>query len=351
MRRDSSSALVRLAEQGAAWDGSLMPSSELSMPVRSGETSLLRQSQFWIVQLVGWLLALLLYFWNQIRGAFHAGLGPTIVMAVIFTGLAAAIASSAALGAAYLRMPPRWLTGFQAIPIAFGLSLLAALPWTVVVALLVAGVTDLDDHVLQANALRHFFGTFALLVVWSLAFFWFVLSDRVRKAQAEVQDAQVRASRAEALAVAAKGSDQERADGTPAEARGASPNAPTNSAAVPWRPDDRVPVREGKSVRLYRVGDIAYIRAAGDYTEVHLLSGQVAFVMQRLRHWEARLPESFVRIHRSTLVNIELSEELARADGAWHVRLRGCSEALTVSRRFAQAVKAKIAGRQGVRPS
>ena len=39
---------------------------------------------------------------------------------------------------------------------------------------------------------------------------------------------------------------------------------------------------------LYRVADIAYIRAAGDCTDVHLSSGQVAIVMRRLRHWEAR---------------------------------------------------------------
>ena len=327
-----------------------MPSSAFSMPFGSSEPSLLRQSRFWIAQLAGWLLIFPLYFWDEIEGGFRAGLVPEVI-AVTSTSVAAAIASSAALAAAYLRMPPRWLAGFQAIPVAFGLSLLAALPWTLIVALLVAGVTDLDNDVRQANALRHFFGTFTLLVVWSIAFFWFVLGDRVRKAQLEIQDAQARALRAEARALEAKRSDQGRADGTPAEVRGASRNAANGGVEVPWRPDDRVPLREGKSVKLHRVGDIAYIRAAGDYTDVHLSSGQVAIVMRRLRHWEARLPESFVRIHRSTLVNLELSEELVRADGAWQVRLRGCTEPLTVSRRFAQAVKAKVAGRKGVRSS
>ena len=134
----------------------------------------------------------------------------------------------------------------------------------------------------------------------------------------------------------------------PAEAPGATRNAGTGDVGVPWTPDDRLPLREGNSVTFHRVRDIAYIRAAGDYTDVHLLGGQVAIVMRRLRHWEARLPESFVRIHRSTLVNMELSEELVRADGAWKVRIRGCAEPLTVSRRFAQAVKAKVAGHKGV---
>ena len=90
------------------------------------------------------------------------------------------------------------------------------------------------------------------------------------------------------------------------------------------------------------VRDIAYIQAADDYTEVHLSSGHVAIVMQRLRYWESHLPESFVRIHRSTLVNLELADELVHRDGAWRVRLRGFPEPLTVSRRFAQALKSGV---------
>ena len=90
------------------------------------------------------------------------------------------------------------------------------------------------------------------------------------------------------------------------------------------------------------VRNIAYVRAAGDYAEIHLSNGKVVLVRQRLLYWESRLPESFVRIHRSTLINLELSEELVHVDGAWGVRLRGYPEPLAVSRRLVQAVKARI---------
>ena len=100
-------------------------------------------------------------------------------------------------------------------------------------------------------------------------------------------------------------------------------------------------------MRFCLVRDIACIRAAGDYTEVHLSNAEVATVIQRLRYWESQLPESFVRIHRSTLINLEATEELAHVDGAWQVRLRGCGEPLTLSRRYAQAVRAKLDGRPG----
>ena len=97
-------------------------------------------------------------------------------------------------------------------------------------------------------------------------------------------------------------------------------------------------------MRFCRVRDIAYVQAADDYAEVHLSNGQVSLVTQRLQHWESRLPECFVRIHRSTLINIELSEELLHSDGAWQIRLQGCSTPLTVSRRLARTVKARLLG-------
>ena len=37
-----------------------------------------------------------------------------------------------------------------------------------------------------------------------------------------------------------------------------------------------------------------------------------------------------------------LSEELVRVDGIWQLRVRVCPEPLTVSRRLAQAIKAKL---------
>ena len=98
-------------------------------------------------------------------------------------------------------------------------------------------------------------------------------------------------------------------------------------------------------MKLCSVRDIAYIQAADDYTEVHHSRGQVAIVTQRLRYWESQLPESFVRIHRSTLINLELTEELVQIDGSWKVRLRGYPDLLTMRRRAARVVKAKLEGR------
>lgn len=157
----------------------------------------------------------------------------------------------------------------------------------------------------------------------------------------------LRAFEVNALDYLVKPADPNQVDRALTRARSAFPVAGGDSQATALMPEDRVRLEERKRVRFCRVRDIAYIQSADDYSEVHLANGEVALVPERLQHWESRLPESFVRIHRSTLINAELSEELLHSDGAWQVRLQGCPTLLTVSRRLAQTVKAKILGDQG----
>ena len=316
-----------------------MRSSEFSKPFVSEEASLLRQSRFWMAQLALWLLITPLYFRDEIETAIRAGL-VSFTATMTVASCAMAMACSSVLAAVYRSMPPRWLTGVRAIPIALGLSLLAAVPWTTVMALLLAGATSVSFEWRDNYSRWMFFHASVLMSAWSGGFLWLMLGDRIRKTQARVLDAG-------AFALEAEPPDPKEADRALRRTRDATSGSTTESAAVPWGAEDRVRLREGKSVKFCRVREIAFIRAADDYTEVHLSDGQVAIVMRRLRYWESQLPESFVRIHRSTLVNLELTEELVHLDGAWRVRLQGCPEPLTVSRRFAQAVKAKVDGRRG----
>ena len=292
-----------------------------------------------MAQLAAWPLVLGLYFRNESELGFREGLLP-LAVATMVVACGMAIACSSVLAGVYLRTPPRWLTGVRAIPIAVVLSLLAALLWTTVMTPLVAGGMSIGW---SQYGSWFFFHASILMTAWSGAFLWFMHSDRASKTQTRVLHT-------EALALEPEPSSPRAADRALAPTRSDTSNPAPESGTLQWSLDDRVRLQEGKRVRLCRVGSIAYIRAAHDYTEVHLLSGEVAMVKQRLRYWESRLPESFVRIHRSTLINLELSEELEYVDGAWRVRLRGCAEPLTVSRRFAQALKAKVVGRKGGLP-
>lgn len=109
-----------------------------------------------------------------------------------------------------------------------------------------------------------------------------------------------------------------------------------------FRRDDRICLQDTTSIKFCRVSEIAFVQAAQAYAEIHLASGSSVLVTQRLKHWEDRLPDSFFRIHRSTLVNLDLVDELVLVGGGWQLSLRGQREPLAVSRRLMPALKARL---------
>jgi two-component system LytT family response regulator len=90
---------------------------------------------------------------------------------------------------------------------------------------------------------------------------------------------------------------------------GVAPSAPTaRTAAGPYL--KRLVIKSGGRVTLLNVRDIDWIEAEGDYVKIH-----VAKVWHLLRETMKRLeaqfdPARFVRIHRSTIVNVERIKEL-----------------------------------------
>ena len=101
--------------------------------------------------------------------------------------------------------------------------------------------------------------------------------------------------------------------------------------------DDRLFLRLGQERAFVRVRDIAAIEADGDGSTL-LLAPRLARKpsAKSIRDWEKRLPEQqFVRIHRSTIINLGYVERLEPWSSAGHrVYLRGLGEPVTMSRRF-----------------
>jgi hypothetical protein len=64
----------------------------------------------------------------------------------------------------------------------------------------------------------------------------------------------------------------------------------------------RISVKEGATIHILKVEDIYCLQAGGDYVTVFTSGGQY-LKEQTLKYYEAHLPEYFVRIHRSTIVN------------------------------------------------
>jgi two-component system LytT family response regulator len=109
--------------------------------------------------------------------------------------------------------------------------------------------------------------------------------------------------------------------------------------------EDRLFLRLGQERAFVRVRDIAAIEADGDGSTLLLAPPLVRKPSSKsLRDWEQRLPgRHFVRIHRSTIVNLEHVERLEPWSHAGQlVFLRGLNEPLTMSRRYGTRLRERF---------
>jgi len=100
----------------------------------------------------------------------------------------------------------------------------------------------------------------------------------------------------------------------------------------------RIPVHTNREVRIVPVEDVAYFQSDGPYVELHTREGDTYLIRERMKTLEARLdPETFCRIHRSTIVNLEEVESVQpNYQERYVVRLRSGTR-LDVSRRRREA--------------
>jgi two-component system, LytTR family, response regulator len=116
---------------------------------------------------------------------------------------------------------------------------------------------------------------------------------------------------------------------------------PAHSAAV-YAPD-RIPVKSGGRVMVIRIADVDWVKAEHDYVSLYVGS-KSWLVRDTISSIEARFANSgFVRIHRSTLVNVDRIRELRPLDkGEFQVILHDGVE-LKLSRNFRASLQ-RLAG-------
>lgn len=106
---------------------------------------------------------------------------------------------------------------------------------------------------------------------------------------------------------------------------------------------DRLFIRMDERMGFLSVSHIRAVLADRDDSRVLLTNGRTVTVRKSLAEWEARLPTEFLRIHRSTIVQLACVERLDEwSHGSYHVWLRGVHEPFVMSRRFATRVRARL---------
>ena len=101
----------------------------------------------------------------------------------------------------------------------------------------------------------------------------------------------------------------------------------------------RILVREGRRAFFVPLPEIEWIEAAGNYLEIH--HGEtVSLVRQTMKRMEKKLdPKQFLRIHRSTIVNLDRVEEIRPGDRGESLVIMKDGTALILSRTYREQVR------------
>ena len=92
------------------------------------------------------------------------------------------------------------------------------------------------------------------------------------------------------------------------------------------------------------MNSIVKISASGAYTEVYTLKGIKVLAHKSMKEWESRLPQNlFVRIHRSTIINIDFIEKMDKwFNYSYRVYLKTFDEPVSISRRYIAAIRERM---------
>lgn len=99
-------------------------------------------------------------------------------------------------------------------------------------------------------------------------------------------------------------------------------------------PRERITVRSDGRLFFVRIADIDWVEADANYVRLHA-RGEVHALRESMRNMEGRLPpDVFLRIHRSTIVNIERVRELQPWFHGEYIAILQDGTKLTVSRAY-----------------
>jgi two-component system LytT family response regulator len=113
---------------------------------------------------------------------------------------------------------------------------------------------------------------------------------------------------------------------------------------LPFNYDDSIFLELNNKYHFLKVNTIVIITSAGNYSEIVTTRRLNGLTSKSMREWEGRLPKnSFARIHRSTIINIEFVEKIEQwFNYSYRVYLKGVDKPVIMSRRYASKIKERM---------
>ena len=113
-----------------------------------------------------------------------------------------------------------------------------------------------------------------------------------------------------------------------------------NTSDKAW--PDRLTIKDGNEFQFIRIADIQWIDAAGDYMCVHA-GGKTHIMRTTMKRLEKSLnPDTFIRVHRSSIVNTNsIASAASHLNGEYVLTLEGGAK-LKVSRSYRDRIKSLL---------
>ena len=108
--------------------------------------------------------------------------------------------------------------------------------------------------------------------------------------------------------------------------------------------DDNIFIEVDGKPTFIRINTINFISAMGEYSNVFLKDGRKLMVRKLIKQWDEILPRNlFIRVHRSTIINIDSIKKIERwFKRSFIIHLENSVEPVYMSERFARKLKSKI---------
>ena len=108
--------------------------------------------------------------------------------------------------------------------------------------------------------------------------------------------------------------------------------------------DDTIFIEVDNKPTFIKINDIIYISANNEYSKMYLKDGRKLLVRRLIKQWDELLPKkTFLRIHRSTIINIESIKKIEKwFKRSFIIYLENSCEPVYMSERFARKLKSQL---------
>jgi len=90
----------------------------------------------------------------------------------------------------------------------------------------------------------------------------------------------------------------------------------SNQAATASAQDQKLTVHHSNGFKVISLGDIVYLQASNNYTNIRLINGETVVVSKPLKEFQVKLDNGFFfRIHKSYIININYVDQYTSEDG------------------------------------